>query len=271
MNNTNYDNRVEVEVIDCIAYVYFNRAEMHNALDMPMFYAISRTIKKLRKNRLLRAVIVAGKGEDFCTGLDVKSVIKSITAPLKLLFKWFPWQSNLAQFVSTGWQTIPVPVIMVIEGRCWGGGLQIALGGDFRISTADSSLSVMESRWGLIPDMGGSLALRGLISQDMAKQLAMTGEIISGETAKEYGLVTHLADQPLEKAMEFAAVITKQSPDSVAATKKLYNKSWWSKPGFALAIETYYQLRILTGRNRKIKAYNQTNGKDKIFSKRKSW
>ncbi len=273
MNKTNIDDRVEIEVVDNIAHVYLNRAEKHNALDMRMFNAIKNAIKMLRMDKALRVVVVEGKGEDFCTGLDVKSVMNSVSAPLKLLFKWTPWQSNLAQFVSTGWQTIPVPVIMVVHGRCWGGGLQVALGGDFRIAQPDSSISIMEARWGLIPDMGGSLALRGLVNQDIAKQLAMTGEIICGETAQKYGLVTHLDEKPIEKAMELAHTIAQQSPDAIAAAKKLYNKSWWNKPGFALAIESYYQIRILSGKNSKIKAYNQTHDakESKKFNDRKGW
>ncbi len=271
MNDINIDERVEIEIVDNIAHVYLNRVEKHNALDMRMFHAIKKAIKSLKKDRSIRAVIVEGRGEDFCTGLDIKSVMKSISAPLRLLFKWLPWQSNLAQFVSTGWREIPVPVIMVIHGRCWGGGLQIALGGDFRVASPDSSIAIMEARWGLIPDMGGTLALRELLSQDTAKQLAMTGEIISGTKAEQIGLVTYVTERPIEKAMQLADTIAQQSPDAVAAAKKLYNSSWWSKPGFALARESYYQIRILLGKNSKIKAYNQTHDKNKAFAKRKSW
>jgi len=267
------DNRVTVEIKNKIAYVKLNRADKHNALDMPMFHAIKKTIKTLKSDRTLRAVIVEGLGEDFCTGLDIKSVMKNVSSPLKLLFKWLPWQANLAQFVSTGWTTIPVPVIMVIHGRCWGGGLQIALGADFRISAPNASIAIMEARWGLIPDMSGTVALKDILSVDVAKELAMTGSIIDGEQAFKYGLVTHIDNKPLERAIKLAEDISQQSPDSVAAVKKLYNKSWSNKPGFALMRESYYQIKILLGKNSKIKAYNQThpekNAKD--FLERKKW
>ena len=272
MSKNSNEDRVQVEIKDSIAHVYFNRAEKHNALDMKMFYAIRATINKLKKDRSIRVVIVEGRGEDFCTGLDIKSVMKSVTDPLKLLFKWLPWRANLAQYVSTGWKSIPVPVIMVIKGRCWGGGLQIALGGDFRIATPDTSIAIMEARWGLIPDMGGTLALKELLRLDVAKELAMTGEIIDGAQAFKYGLITHVDNNPYERAVKLADVICKQSPDAVAGTKKLYNKSWWSKSGFALARESYYQIKILIGKNSKIKAYNQTHDeKSKNFVKRQNW
>jgi len=273
MTKDENSKRITVEIRNEIAYVNLNRADKHNALDMPMFYAIRKTIKLLKKNKEIRAVIVQGNGEDFCSGLDIKSVMKSRSDPLKLLFKWLPWQANLAQYVSTGWRDIPVPVIMAIHGRCWGGGLQIALGADFRIAAADASIAIMEARWGLIPDMGGTIALKELIQLDVAKELAMTGEVINGEQALAYGLITHLDENPAKRAVELAETISKHSPDAVAATKKLYNKSWWSNSGLALLRESYYQIRILLGKNFRVKTYNQTNldKEPRKFINRKPW
>jgi enoyl-CoA hydratase/carnithine racemase len=264
---------VLLSIQDQIAYVSLNKPERNNALDITMFEQIKKIINQLKINRDIRAVIVSAQGDDFCTGLDVKSFMKSQSGPIKLLCKWLPWQSNLAQFVSTGWQQIPVPVIMVINGRCWGGGLQIALGGDFRVASPTTSLAIMETRWGLIADMGGTLALRQLVSQDVAKELAMTGEIINSERACQLGLVSHVDNNPMKKAITLATIICQQSPDSVAATKKLYNNSWFGSAGLALWRETYYQLRILLGKNRQIKSYNQTHHKtqSKVFFERKKW
>ena len=75
--------------------------------------------RRLKQDRSIRAVIVECKGMDLCTGLNIKSVMASAKAPLALLFKWLPWQANLAQYISTGWRHIPVLVIMAIHGRCW--------------------------------------------------------------------------------------------------------------------------------------------------------
>lgn len=273
MTNKKIKNRVNLEITSGIAYVSLNRTDKCNALDMEMFIAIKNVIKVLKVDRTIRAVIVKGNGEDFCSGLDVKSVMVSSKAPLALLFKWLPWRANLAQYVSTGWREIPAPVIMVIHGRCWGGGLQIALGGDFRIVTRDASFSIMESRWGLIPDMGGTLALKELLNLDIAKELVMTGEVIDGSKALEQGLVTHIDAEPYERALKLAKLICQQSPDAIAATKKLYNKSWWSKPGLVLARESYYQVKILLGKNRAIKTYNQTHSDEKSrdFIRRQNW
>lgn len=266
------NDRIDVKVKDDIAHVYLNRPEKHNAIDMNMFIAIRATINKLKSNRSIRVVIVSGKGEDFCTGLDIKAVMKSKSAPLKLLFKWLPWRANLAQYVSIGWRDVSAPVIMVVHGRCWGGGLQIALGGDIRVATPDASIAIMEARWGLIPDMGGTIALRELVKLDVAKELAMTGKEVSGAQALEYGIITHVSENPYDAAMIIAQEMITNSPDAIAATKKLYNKSWWSKPGLALLRESFYQIKILLGKNSKIKAYNQTHqDTPKEFSKRRKW
>jgi enoyl-CoA hydratase/carnithine racemase len=162
---------------------------------------------------------------------------------------------------------------MAIHGRCWGGGLQIALGGDFRIATPNASLSIMESRWGLIPDMGGTIALRNIINIDIAKELAMTAAVIDGEKALSLGLITQVNNEPLAQAQKMAEVICQQSPDSIAATKKLYNKSWASTLGITLLRESYYQIKILLGKNQKIKTYNQLHPEkvSKAFHDRKRW
>ena len=265
--------RVTIEITNNIAHVKLNRADKLNALDMAMFISIRNTIKSLRKNRDIRAVIISGSGDDFCSGLDVKSIMKSPMSMVKLLFKALPWRANLAQVVSTGWQDIPAPVICAIHGRCWGGGLQIALGADFRFATPDSSLSIMEGKWGLIPDMGGTIALRDLIAIDQAKKLAMTAETFTGEQALALNLITQVSLNPLADAQAFAESLLTQSPDALAANKKLYNKSWNGSKGSALFRESYYQIRILLGKNVHRKIYNQSHDAEqhKAFKPRKKW
>lgn len=113
--------------------------------------------------------------------------------------------SNLLHISNT--RQMPVPVIACLHGMCFGGGLQVALGADFRFSTPDCKLSIMESRWGLIPDMGASVALRELIKIDVAKELTMTGRIISGIEAENIGLVTRCVDDPMDEAMKVAKEI----------------------------------------------------------------
>jgi enoyl-CoA hydratase/carnithine racemase len=250
--------RVSLTLENQVARVQLNRPEKHNALDFEMFQAIAEVQGILARERHLRAVVLSGAGTDFCSGLDVKAIMKDRSGMFRLLWKWRPWRANLAQQVSVGWRTLPVPVFAAVQGRCWGGGLQIALGADFRIVDPAASLSVMEARWGLIPDMGGTLALRELMQRDQAMWLVMSAEEFSGTRAKELGLATALSDNPLETALEAARQLLERSPDTVAASKRLFHKSWNGRSGAALARETLYQVRILRGRNQRIAVRRQT-------------
>jgi enoyl-CoA hydratase/carnithine racemase len=253
-----------------VAKVELNRPDKHNALDLEMFDAIAATQKKLAREKRLRAVVISGSGVDFCTGLDIKAVMKNRAGALKLLWKWLPWQANLAQKVSVGWRRLPVPVFAAIHGRCWGGGLQIALGADFRYVEPDASLSIMEGRWGLIPDMGGTLALRELTPRDHAMLLAMSAEKFSGTRALELGLATVVSENPIGAAMAAARELTERSPDTVAAVKRLYRKSWKSGSGKALARETAYQIRIMSGKNQRIAVRRQL-GKEIDYKNAARW
>lgn len=269
-NIMNYQT-LSLTVKNQIAHLLLDREEKLNAINFDMFMELIAVIKLLKKDKSIRAVIISGKGNDFCSGLDVKSVLQTPSAGAKLLAKLRLWKANKAQYISSGWRELPVPVIIAMHGRCWGGGMQISLGADFRITTPDANISIMEAKWGLIPDMGGTLGLRELVSQDVAKELAMTAKNVSGEEAKTIGLVTHLADDPVKAAFEMAETIKKQNPDAVAAVKKLYNKSWWSSQGMVLARESWYQVCVLMSKNYRIKGYNQVNEKQREFLPRKKW
>jgi enoyl-CoA hydratase/carnithine racemase len=231
------NNRIATEIERGIARVRLNRPDKRNALDLGMFEALATAQKSVAGLRGLRAVVLCAAGEDFCSGLDVKSMMGNRRAMLKLLWKWLPWRPNLAQRATVGWRELRAPVIAAIRGRCWGGGLQIALGADFRIAEPQASLSIMEGRWGLIPDMGGTLALRDIMRRDLAMRLAMTAETLDADSALAQGLLTAVAADPENLA---------------GLVKRLYRRSWTGTPGSALARETLYQSRILLGKNQRI-------------------
>lgn len=259
--DTLINQRVKVTIDNQVAYVQLHRPEKRNSLDMAMFKALASAQKLIRKNSRVRAVIITGAGKDFCSGLDVKSVLTNKFTPVKLLWKWLPGNANLAQKVSVGWRRLPVPVIAVIHGHCWGGGMQLALGADFRIADSNSSLSVMEGRWGLIPDMSGNLGMRDCMSKDQAMLLSMTADEISAQEALQHNLVTKVSDNPLAEAEALAATIIERSPDSIKAVKKLYHKRWQDFDRPMLANETLAQWKIILGKNQSI-AVKRQQGKN---------
>jgi len=244
--------RVTLNIVDHIAYVSLNRPEKHNGLDEQMFLAIMKVAKQIKKNRKIRCVILRGEGESFCAGLDFGYVAKNPAMIVKFFFK-LPWRKdNVFQRVAHVWRDLPVPVISVLHGNCFGAGVQMALACDFRFATPTSNLSIMEMKWGLIPDMSGMVTLSQLTRLDVAKELTMTGRLFSGIEAEKYGLVTRVSDEPLSEAEKLATVIAQKSPDAIVAAKKLFKKTWKQDTRVALFWERIIQLGLLGRKNQRI-------------------
>jgi enoyl-CoA hydratase/carnithine racemase len=246
------DERIRIDVADHVATATMVRADKHNALDRAMFDALHATIDRLATEPGVRCVVLRGEGPSFCSGLDIASFMAEAengAGPDILLDKPAGRAANYAQRVSTGWAGVPVPVIAAIHGYCFGGGLQIALGTDIRIAAPDATLSVMESRWGLIPDMGITRALPRLVGIDVAKELTFTARRFSGEEADALGLVTRTAADPGAAAQELAAEIAGQSPDAVRGAKRLYDEAWVADAPSSLALEEGIQRTLLGSPN----------------------
>jgi enoyl-CoA hydratase/carnithine racemase len=245
MTDVATQQRVAIEISDHVAVVTLTRPEKHNALDVAMFEAIAGAASRVAAEPGVRAVVIHGDGPSFCSGLDVAGVMAGqpesddLMAPLRgSVPNWF-------QRPAYNWIEVPVPVIAAIHGHCLGGGLQIALGADIRFATPDARLSVLEVKWGLIPDMAITRTLPRLVGIDVAKELAFTGRMLSGAEAHDLGLVTHVADDPLAAARELAAEIAGRSPDAVRGMKHLFNESWTGSPEETLRLEADIQLGLL--------------------------
>jgi enoyl-CoA hydratase/carnithine racemase len=237
--------RVTIEVSDHVALVTLNRPDKHNALDGAMFEGIVEAAEQVARMPEVRAVVLHGAGPSFCSGLDV-SAFGSLDT---ILDRPEGQRANVAQRTCTAWIDLPAPVIAAVHGNCFGGGLQIALGADIRFAAPDARLCVMESKWGLVPDMGITSTLPRLVPIDVAKELTFTARIVSGEEAAELGLVTHVADDPLAAARELAAEIAGRSPDAVRAAKKLYDTIWNAPVEDGLLLETELQRNLIGSPN----------------------
>ncbi len=217
-----------------VADVRLNRPEKMNALDAAMFAALVDTADDLADDGSLRCVVLSGEGRSFCAGLDFASfqsmageprsegggsTISDITAADEGRI------THRGQQAVYGWTSMPVPVIAAVHGHALGGGIQLALGADIRVVHPDAQLSVLESRWGLIPDMTGTQALVNLVGLDVAKELTFTGRMVSGSEAGEIGLATHVSDDPRQLALELAEDIASKSPDAIRAAKRLFNEA----------------------------------------------
>lgn len=244
------EQRVRISSRDHVAEVALVRADKHNALDGDMFESIAEAAERLASEPGLRAVVVHGEGPSFCSGIDVGWLAGGQAddfADRATIRDDFG--ANLFQRVATAWIDVPVPVIAAIHGNCLGGGLQIALGTDIRISAPDAKLSIREVHWGLVPDMGITATLPRLVPLDVAKELTFTGRVISGEDAARAGLVTRVDNEPLSAARDLAAQIAGRSPDAVRAAKKLYEAAWPATGRAGLELETDLQVPLLGSPN----------------------
>ncbi|KAB2337988.1 crotonase/enoyl-CoA hydratase family protein [Actinomadura rudentiformis] len=238
-------DRVTVAVDEGVADVRLNRPDKLNALDMATIEALVEAGDRIAADSSVRAVVLSGEGRSFCAGLDFanfaamadtrsdgdehdgdeqgggrfKRLLTDITErePGRI--------TNLGQQAAHAWRELPQPVIAAVTGHALGGGLQIALGADIRIVAPSAQLSVLEIRWGLVPDMTGTAALIRLVGEDVAKELTFTGRMVLGEEAVRLGLATRTADDPRQAATDLAREIAANSPDAVRAAKRLLNRA----------------------------------------------
>lgn len=248
--------RVIVSKQEGVADVRLNRAEKLNALDAAMFDALVDTAKELASDSSVRAVVLSGEGRAFCAGLDFAGFMALAGEGgqrRNLLDRDAGEVANFAQQAAWVWHALPVPVIAAVHGVAFGGGLQIAAAADIRLVRADAQLSVMEIKWGLVPDMSGTQTLRHLVRLDVAKELTFTGRIVSGSDAVQLGLATRLADDPHAAALTLAREIASKSPDAIRAAKQLLNRAYVSSTEDGLRLEESLQ-RSLIGKPNQMEA-----------------
>ncbi|GAB4589715.1 crotonase/enoyl-CoA hydratase family protein [Nocardia sp. IFM 10818] len=227
------------------AYVALDRPDKHNGLTIEMLRELVRLAGVIARRSDIRVVILSGNGPSFSSGLDIA---KAMGNPLDVLraFVPLPWRgTNVFQEACWAWRRLPQPVIAVVHGRCYGGGLQLALAADFRFVTPDSEFSVMEAKHGLIPDMTGAATLSRLVGIDQALLLTMTADPVDAGYAERIGLVTEVSADPRAAAEKLADRIAARPAHAVAAAKKLFDRTWQASVRRTLSIERATQLPLI--------------------------
>lgn len=244
---------------DGVVELQLARPDKMNALDPAMFDALIEAGEALRRDAAVRSVVISGQGKAFCAGLDMASfermgqgaasaVLGAAAGGTDLAARTHGI-SNAAQYVAMVWREVPVPVIAAVHGVAFGGGLQVALGADIRIVAPDTKLSVMEIKWGLVPDMGGMVLMRELARSDVVRELTFTGRIFSGEEARQLGFATRLSADPLAEALQMARDIAGKSPDAIRAGKRLLNAALSQSAADLLIAESVEQRALIGSAN----------------------
>lgn len=251
------------------AHLCLNRPTKHNGMNLEMLDAVNDCARALKKDSALRSVILQGNGPSFCAGLDFKSVFSKPAAAAPAVAElWLPY-ANRFQRWSLAWRDIGAPVIAAIHGHCFGAGLQLALGADVRIAHPEAQLSIMEAKWGLVPDMGGAVLLRELVAIDVAKELTLTARVIDGREAQQLGLVTHVDVDPVGRANALADEMTRGSPDATAAGKFLLQEAWHADDGDAATAERKWQRRLIGRGNQRIAMARNSGSPERPFKRRR--
>lgn len=247
---TNANDRIAITLgEDGVAEVCLLRADKMNALDPEMFERIIEAGHALQRMKGLRAVVLSGEGRAFCAGLDLSNFSRSPPQGEPSLTERTYGNANRAQQVAMQWRKLPVPVIAAIHGVCFGGGLQIASGADIRIVHPATRLAIMEMKWGLVPDMGGYVLWRGLVRDDVLRELIYTNREFNGAEAVALGLATHVDDNPRERAMALARQIAHKNPHAIRAAKRLQASMHERDTDAILLEESIEQHAILRSRN----------------------
>ncbi|MEP5766656.1 MAG: crotonase/enoyl-CoA hydratase family protein [Halieaceae bacterium] len=247
-------DRITLAVEEGIAHVRLVRSDKMNALDSQMFDAIIEVGEKLRADDSVRVVVLSAEGKAFCAGLDMSNFAAMAdgasgdVASQKLETRTHG-VANKPQHAAWMWRELPVPVIAAVHGVAFGGGFQVALGADIRYASADTRFSVMEIKWGLVPDMAGTQLMRHLVRDDVLRELTYTGRIFSAGEALEYGLVTRVVEDPLEAAMATAREIAGRNPDAIRADKRLLNNASYLSAEEGLLHESREQDAIIATPN----------------------
>jgi enoyl-CoA hydratase/carnithine racemase len=242
-------DRVRVTVENDVAHVRLNRPDKMNALDPAMFEALAQAGADLRGSPEIRAVVLSGEGRAFCAGLDVERLLAAANGepllPSADLMRRTHGIANFAQHIVWLWRQLPVPVIAAVHGVAFGGGFQLALGADLRYLAPDTKLAVIETKWGLVPDMCGTQLMRHLAREDVVRELTYTGRVFSADEALAYGFATRLANDPVAAALATARDIAGRSPGAIRAAKRLLNLSATCEAAAGLAAETTEQAALL--------------------------
>ncbi|MBE8220292.1 MAG: crotonase/enoyl-CoA hydratase family protein [Alphaproteobacteria bacterium] len=234
-------DRIEINIENHIAHVEMIRADKMNALDGDMMDALIAAGESLQDNKDVRAIVLSGRGKAFCAGLD-KSNFESMASPIsggggdtdaaasdtggkrRKLIERTNGVANRAQKTAWIWRELQAPVIMAAQGFALGGGFQIFMGADIRYAAPDTRFSIMEIRWGLVPDMGTTHVMARVAREDIVKELALTGRIFEAPEALAHGFLTRITDDPVAHALETAKYIAGRNPAAVRGIKRLFNE-----------------------------------------------
>ena len=204
-----------------VALITLNRPKALNALNETVLRELGEAMDELEKDRSVLAVVITGSGDKaFAAGADIGELSRLPDAAAATE------KAKAGHRVTHAIEHSRLPVIMAINGFALGGGLELAMAGDFRVASTTAQLGQPEVNLGIIAGFGGSQRLPRLVGQGMASYLLLSGERISADEAKQCNLVEKVVapEQLVPEAKRLAALIASKGPLAIAATKRAVHK-----------------------------------------------
>ena len=216
---------VTTDITDGIARVTLNRPEKMNAISLDMLDEVLAAAEALH-DADVRCVVLSGEGRAFCAGIDIASLSSLLGQDMdEVIVRRTHGDANRFQEFSLAWRKLEVPVIAALHGVCFGAGMQLAIAADVRVAAPETKLSIMEMKWGLVPDMGGMTLFPQVLRDDVLRRLIYSAEVVEAEQALAWGLVTEVSFDPLACALALAKQIAAQSPSAIRAAKRLIGEA----------------------------------------------
>jgi len=214
-------NTIEVEISDGIATLTFNRPKVLNALNLEVIAELGKAISELQEPPEVRVLVLTGAGRAFVAGADI-SVLGGLD-PLGA--KRFAQEGQSVLFAL---EALDIPVIACVNGFALGGGCEIAMACDFVYASEEAKLGQPEINLGLVPGFGGTQRLARLVGKGRAKELCMTGRIITAQEAFHMGLVTRVfpGETLMEETMKTATAIAKKGTVALRAMKHVIDNGF---------------------------------------------
>jgi len=269
------ENRIDLTIENHVAHAKMIRGDKMNALDGEMIEALIECGERIKADSSIRAVVLSGEGRAFCAGLDMGNFAKMAEGgdagvtegkERQKLAERTHGLANRPQKTAFTWREIEVPVIAAAQGFALGGGFQLFMGADLRYAAPGTKFSIMESRWGLVPDMGTTHVMAQVAREDIVKELAFTARIFEADEAYEHGFLTRIIENPIEAALAIANEIAGRNPDAIRGTKRLFNEPADRHIADTLMLESVLQDDIIGHPNQVEAVKAELEGRAPVYS-----
>lgn len=213
---------IRYETHEGVASITLSRPEKRNAMNREMFAEVAEAAEAAGSNPEVRGVLLAGEGASFCAGIDLNLLgeFGTLAAMPGDQFRSFV---RFAQRPFAALARLEKPTVAAVQGHALGAGFQLALACDLRVLATTASMALLETRYGIIPDLGGMHALARIVGAGRAKELVWTGRAVEAEEARSIGLANRVTDEDayLDQAETLLRDVLGRSPVAVAQSKTL--------------------------------------------------